>query len=128
MNPVLKKLKIAEDARIALFRVPEPLTALFQNLTQADQDPNVVFAFAENRADLHDLAPQIIPLYQRGNALWVAYPKKSGSIKSDMSRDAGWEPLNDADLLPVMQIALDDDWSALRWRYRDEIKHLTRKF
>jgi hypothetical protein len=60
--------------------------------------------------------------------LWLAYPKKSSGVKTDLSRDAGWPPLEAADFLPVTQISLDETWSALRFRRRSEIKTLTRKF
>ena len=58
--------------------------------------------------------------------MWFAYPKKSGTIASDITRDDGWDLLAAHDLLPVTQVAIDSDWSALRFRYRDEIKKLTR--
>ncbi len=65
--------------------------------------------------------------YERGKALWFIYPKRSGAICTDISRDKGWEALAAVDLLPVTQVSIDDTWSALRFRYRDEIKTLTRK-
>ena len=64
----------------------------------------------------------------RGKKLWFAYPKKTGAIQTDITRDHGWAPLAAADLLPVTQVAIDATWSALRFRYRDEIPTLTRKF
>jgi hypothetical protein len=68
------------------------------------------------------------PLYESGKRLGFAYPKKTGAIKTDLSRDHGWQPLDRHDLLPVTQIALDETWSALRFRRRAEIQKLTRKF
>ena len=69
----------------------------------------------------------VLPSYGRGGRLWFAYPKKSGARASDISRDTGWAPLLEAGLLPVTQVALDADWSALRFRFRDEVPTLTRK-
>jgi hypothetical protein len=59
--------------------------------------------------------------------LWLAYPKKSGPSRTDIRRDHGFEPLLARDFLPVAQVALDDTWSALRFRRRGEIKKLTRQ-
>jgi hypothetical protein len=89
--------------------------------------PDVIVAFVSAIADVAAHASEAIAVYQRGAALWFAYPKKTGTIKTDISRDAGWEPVTQAGLLPVTLVSLDDTWSALRFRYRDEIKKLTRK-
>ena len=48
--------------------------------------------------------------------LWVAYPKKTSALASDLDRDHGWEPMTAAGFDPVSQVAIDDTWSALRWK------------
>jgi hypothetical protein len=88
---------------------------------------DLLLGFAAQGADVAVLADALLPRYARGRRLWLAYPKKSGAIRSDLSRDKGWEALAAHDLLPVTQVALDETWSALRWRFRDEIRTLTRK-
>ena len=46
--------------------------------------------------------------------LWVAYPKLSSKLASDLSRDAIREAAPSFGLDTVSQIAIDADWSALR--------------
>ena len=89
---------------------------------------DVLLGFAAQVADVALLTEALLPRYGRGGRLWLAYPKKSGAIRSDLSRDKGWEALAAHDLLPVSQVALDETWSALRWRMRSEIRTLTRRF
>ncbi len=48
--------------------------------------------------------------------LWFCYPKKSTGIKTDISRDLGWEPLWAMGYQGVRQISIDSVWSALRFR------------
>jgi hypothetical protein len=88
---------------------------------------DVTIAFVGAVAEVAPALAAVQSTYARGKALWFAYPKKTGSIRTDISRDSGWEPLAAAGLLPVTQISIDDTWSALRFRYRDEIKTLKRK-
>ena len=88
---------------------------------------DVLLGFAARSADVAALLEVLRPRYGRGGRLWLAYPKKSGAIRSDLSRDQGWEALGGHGLLPVSQVALDATWSALRFRRRDEIRTLTRK-
>ena len=60
--------------------------------------------------------------------LWFAYPKKSSKLyRSDINRDAGWDVLGKFGFEPVRQIALNEHWSALRFRVVAEIKNLTRR-
>lgn len=60
--------------------------------------------------------------------LWFAYPKKSSKrYRSDINRDEGWLPLGKLGYEPVRQIAIDEDWSALRFKKATRIKKLTRK-
>ena len=60
--------------------------------------------------------------------VWVAYPKKSSTrYRSEINRDHGWQPLGDLGFEGVRQIAVDEDWSAVRFRKADQIKKLTRE-
>ena len=88
---------------------------------------DVLLGFAARSADVAVLLDALLPRYLGGRRLWLAYPKKSGAIRSDLTRDKGWEALAARDLLPASLVALDETWSALRWRFRDEIRTLTRR-
>jgi len=90
-------------------------------------EPELILAFAPDRANLARAAARALDLYGVGGRLWFAYPKKGGPIRSDLDRDHGWEPLTQAGLLPVTQVALDSTWVALRFRLREEVPTLTRK-
>lgn len=48
--------------------------------------------------------------------LWFVYPKKTGSIPTDITRDHGWEPVNQTGFAGVRQVAIDTTWSALGFR------------
>jgi len=59
--------------------------------------------------------------------IWFAYPKgTSKKYKSDINRDKGWSSLGDLGYEPVSQVAIDDDWSALRFRKVSNIKVMNR--
>ncbi len=90
-------------------------------------EPELILAFAPDRASLSRVAAKALDHYGVGGRLWFAYPKKGGPVRSDLDRDHGWEPLTQAGFLPVAQVALDATWSALRFRLREEVPTLTRK-
>ena len=59
--------------------------------------------------------------------VWLCYPKKSSKkYKSELSRDTMWDILGSYNMEPVRQIAIDEDWSAIRYRMVNKIKSLTR--
>jgi hypothetical protein len=60
--------------------------------------------------------------------LWVAYAKKSSKkYTSEINRDSGhWQILGDEGYEGVRQVAIDEDWSALRFRHVDYIKTMKR--
>lgn len=62
--------------------------------------------------------------------IWLCYPKMSSKkYKCDFNRDSGWKVLEAKyDLLPVRQVAIDEDWSALRFKFRSQISKITRRF
>lgn len=60
--------------------------------------------------------------------VWFAFPKgASKKYKTEISRDKGWDILTENSFETVRAIAIDEDWSALRFRNRKYIKLLSRK-
>lgn len=128
MKSMAEKLGAKPDRTAWMFDAPHNLTTA---IGWPDTVPSglcdLILGFVRDKADVAPALARALPHYQRGNALWFAYPKKSSTIRSDISRDEGWQSLADAGLIPVTQIALDQDWSALRFRFRDEVKKITRR-
>jgi len=63
-----------------------------------------------------------------GDAIvWIAYPKKSSKkYTCEFNRDSGWPSMGEAGFEPVRMVAIDEDWSALRFRRAEFIKNMTR--
>jgi len=74
-------------------------------------------AFAPMKADLLAAAKSMLRAIEDGAVVWFAYPKQtSKKYTSDLNRDTCWEALKPLSLQPVRQVAIDDDWSALRFK------------
>ncbi len=125
IGEVARKLGYRPGMACAVIGNPPGLT--FGLPSGATAAADLILAFATDRATLRAIAPRALNLYGIGARLWFAYPKKTGPVRSDLDRDHGWDPVTSEGLLPVTQIALDDTWSALRFRWRDEIRTITRK-
>ena len=60
--------------------------------------------------------------------LWFAYPKAtSRRYRCDFNRDTGWDVLRAAGFDTVRQVAIDEDWTALRFRRIEHIRNSTRR-
>lgn len=58
--------------------------------------------------------------------VWVAYPKgTSKNYQCEFNRDTGWGKLGELGFEPVRQVAIDADWTALRFRRVEYIKKMT---
>jgi hypothetical protein len=133
-SPVFKKLLVRPDARVLILNLPpgtravlEPLPpgAVVDGALPADCAQaggfDVVVCFVASRAELERCAPAALSALRPRGLLWFAYPKKSGAIRTDMSRDEGWAVLTGAGWQGVAQIAVDATWSALRFRPVSEV-------
>ena len=93
-----------------------------------DRRYETIVAFVKSEEDIAGAAAAIVAHASGDESLvWVCYPKKSSRRYSvAISRDAGWDALIDLGWEGVRQIAVDEDWSALRFRPREAIRSYTR--
>ena len=69
------------------------------------------------------LAPKLAARAPGDPILWFAYPKgTSKKLTCDFNRDTGWARLAAAGFDTVRSIAIDEDWTALRFRRNEYIK------
>jgi hypothetical protein len=124
---LFEKLGYRPGTPALLWSVPAALAGSLPPAAEGGEAPRWIMAFLRDRAALDAIAGSVLPAYHRGGWLWLAYPKRSGRIRSDLSRDRGWDVVTVTGLIGVAQIAVDADWSALRFRYQDEVPKLTRR-
>lgn len=74
--------------------------------------------FVASSKQIEESIAEVIPLLSNDAVLWYCYPKSSSKrYICDINRDIGWESLGAIGLEAVRQVALDNDWSALRFRH-----------
>jgi hypothetical protein len=79
-------------------------------------------AFVTHRKEVDRVGRELIKKSAADVILWFAYPKGSSkTIKSELSRDMGWDALRGAGFDTVRVVAIDADWSALRFRRKEYI-------
>ncbi len=136
MNPLLKKMNFKEQKHIVLLNLPDDLGELatsfaafanvqkdFETVDKAD----FILAFATKQEQV-DTAAALVAQNTEGDAtVWFAYPKGTSKRHTcEFNRDNGWAELGQLGFEPVRQVAIDEDWSALRFRRVGFIKTMIR--
>lgn len=137
MHPVLKKLQYKDQGQpVFILNAPlaydEMLAAFPGDVHKEAKEKYYPFvqAFGASNKELQALAKTAASATEDNGLLWLCYPKKSSKRYkgSDCSRESVTGMLADEGYEPVRQIAIDDDWSALRFRKAEHIKTMIRKF
>jgi hypothetical protein len=74
-----------------------------------------VHVFVRDTGELARHGPTAIAGARAGAVTWIAYPKKTSGVQTDMTRDRGWDAVTQ-DIDAVSQVAVDETWSALRFK------------
>lgn len=126
MKNLLDKLNYKRQPRIAvintedtseLIKSPELKDARID--TEIDQRYPYEFMifFVRSVSDVKKFTPIALHNLSVDGILWFCYPKKSSKkYRSDIDRDHGWKALNDSGFYGIRMVAIDDDWSAMRFR------------
>ncbi len=129
ISAVAKKLGIKPGMHALIVAAPSGYLKLLAPLPEgvvvseaAGGTHQFVQLFATRKADIKKSAPALLKHCSPGALVWITYPKKTSGVESDLSREEVWDAMNDTGWRPVAQIAIDEVWSALRFRPLAEVK------
>jgi hypothetical protein len=131
MGGIFDKLNLKDQQEILVLRAPEsfqPELARLPVLTihhHIESVPQIGFllAFVTRKAEVDALAGPVAARAVGDATVWFAYPKgTSKKFKCDFNRDTGWDALKAAGFDTVRAVAIDADWTALRFRRVEYIK------
>jgi len=115
---VTAKLQIKPGQRMAALAGPGQVPPVVAPDANPPADPaaaDAVVAFARNQAELDSVAAPAIEAARQDRLAWIAYPK-AGKLGTDLNRDVLAALLTARGVQPVRQVAIDETWSALRFR------------
>jgi hypothetical protein len=75
-----------------------------------------VQVFVRSQADLESIAPRLQQALKPVSLLWIAFPKGSSKVQTDLTRDKGWDSLRGSDLKWINLVSVDETWSAFSLR------------
>ncbi len=119
MIDVIKKLKFKDTA--VVLNPPEDLKLEFQKLDYAfefDKRTKSKYSliFVTDSKSFYNFLNKQLKNIEPDSVFWIAYPKLSSAIKSDINRDIIRPAVEEYGIQTVAAISINDTWSALRFR------------
>ena len=124
-TPLAKKLGIATGMVLAAPGAPdgfaawlEPLPAAVTWKAQLRPPVDLAVAFFTRRADVTKRWPALTKAVGPHGIVWVAWPKKSSGMATDVTEDTFRELLLPTGWVDVKVAAIDETWSGLKFVLR----------
>jgi len=131
MPAIFEKLNLKGQTEILVVNAPSSFEAELAGLEGVTvvRDPkkakavHFALAFATKQAEVDAFSKTLAGKAEGDAVLWFAYPKgTSKKYKCEFNRDSGWKVIRGLGFDSVRQVAIDEDWSALRFRRVEYIK------
>jgi DUF3052 family protein len=123
-TPLPKKLGIKERTRVALLDVPAEVQAELKEalasceLVSDRRALDFVFLFCQKRSELTKEFSRMAKRLAPAGVLWVAWPKKTSGVPTDLNENEVRRIGLQAGLVDVKVCAVDEVWSGLKFVIR----------
>ena len=126
---VLEKLQLKEEKNLLIQGLPSSIEKQFtkisfsKSVTPLLRSRKIDFAlvFAVNQNQLNGIMMEVLPALHEGGKLWIAYPKATSKIVSDLNRSCTWACLKAKGLESIYETTLDHVWTAARFGKKGEL-------
>jgi len=122
-SALVKKLRMQSAHRTLMLNAPSGyleslggFSATIEVARRPEATYDFVLLFIKDSSEFRTWSSMAREALEYDGLFWLAYPKKSSKVATDLSREVVWQLMEGTGLRPVAQIALDEVWSALRFR------------
>jgi hypothetical protein len=125
IKEILKKIRFKDDIEGVILNAPGHITKEFKKagFSIANKDKSqFTILFVKDKSEFEKYMKSTINSIEYDSLFWVAYPKRTSKIETDVNRDILWKLAEPLGYRPVSQVAIDSDWSAMRFRPIDKVK------
>jgi hypothetical protein len=124
--PLGVKLGVTEGSSLALLHAPTEFLwsppASVRVTRRARGPVDLVVAFFTKRSMLERQAAALSQLIVPGGSLWVAWPKRSAGVTTDLNDHVAREVILPLGLVDNKVCAIDETWTALRFVWRRALR------
>ena len=120
---LFEKLQLQDEKNLLIQGIPSSIEKQFtklsfaKNVTPLLKSRKMDFAlvFAVNQNQLNGIMQDVLPALNTSGKLWVAYPKTSSKIVSDLNRECNWNCLRSLGYEHHSEVTIDHVWTAVRF-------------
>jgi hypothetical protein len=123
---LIKKLQIKSGYKMTIINPPVGYLQQLKELPEGAEivqnlgkDLDFVQLFVKDKAELEKLSQTAFDAIKYDGIFWICYPKGTSKVDTDLNRDILWEIIKVKGLNAVSMIAVDETWSAMRFRPAD---------
>lgn len=121
---LLEKLQLTDEKNLLIQGIPSSIEKQFAKLSYAKnvtplvktRKVDFVLIFAINQTQMINIMKEVLTATKPETKLWIAYPKVSSKIVSDLNRESSWDFFLTSGYEKASQIDLDHMWSAIRFK------------
>lgn len=121
---IFEKLQLKNEKTLLIQGLPSSIEKQFsklsfaKNLTPLLRSRKIDFAlvFAVNENQLNGILKDIMPALKDDSKLWIAFPKVTSKIVTDLNRIGCWQKLTDGGYETAESVSLDHVWTAMQFK------------
>ena len=121
---IFEKLQLTNEKNLLIQGLPSSIEKQFcklsfaKNMTPLLKSRKIDFAliFAVSESQLNNILHDIMPALKADSKLWVAFPKLTSKIVTDLNRGSIWNKLATAGYENIEQVSLDHVWNASQYK------------
>jgi hypothetical protein len=124
-TPLAKKLGLKDGYHVVLMEIPSSVKAELQDalakcyvVTKPAAPLDFAILFVKTQAELKKLFTPLAKKLAPAGMLWIAWPKKSSGVASDLDENVVRKIGLDVGLVDVKVCAVDEVWSGLKFVIR----------
>ncbi|MBC8985281.1 YdeI/OmpD-associated family protein [Pedobacter sp. N36a] len=127
-NTLLKKLHIKPGYSVLIENAPDNLVQFLgdydavQLSFNAERVFDAVILFVTNGYELEEALARLHKRLEPNTLLWIAYPKKSSGITTDLNMMGPWDELKTYQLTPCASASISEVWTGLRLKPISSVK------
>jgi hypothetical protein len=133
IQSVLEKLQYNNEKNILIQGLPSAVEKQFMKITFSKsvtplllvKKVDFALVFAVSQKQLNDIITEIMPALHVNTKLWVAHPKPTAKIASDLCRVLHWRVVEDFQLEAIEQIEMDNVWCATNFKLEGEAQSIS---
>ena len=121
---LFEDLELKDERSLLIQGLPSSIEKVFvklsyaKNVTPLLKSRKIDFAliFAVNQNQLNNILREVFSALHSNSKVWIAYPKQTSKIVSDLNRQCSWDLLIQSGFENINQVSIDNVWNAIRFK------------